>query len=143
MHEMALAEGILQVVLDAAEGETVRRISLRVGKLQMVVPDSLEFSFRLVAEGTPAAEAALEMEEIPVCMRCKRCGTESEMEMPPFSCRHCGETELEVVSGDEMLVDVVELASGSVIRRRAVPADEILEEHLKDHTAHGPDLFHE
>ena len=142
MHEMALAEGILQVVLDAAEGERVQRIRLQVGKLQMVVPDSLEFSFRLVAEGTAAAEAALEMEEIPARLRCKKCDAESEMDMPPFSCRHCGEAEIEVVSGDEMLVDAVELASGSVIRRRTVPADEILEEHLKDHAAHGPDRFH-
>jgi hypothetical protein len=34
------------------------------------------------------------------------------------------------------MVESVELENGETIRRREVPADEILEEHLKDHAAH-------
>ena len=136
MHEMALAEGILGVALEAAEGKTVKRIRLSVGQMQMVVPDSLEFSFQLVAAGTPAAEAELEMEEIPARLRCKQCGTESGLDFPSFNCTRCGDPNAEVVSGDELLVDAVELDNGVTIRRRVVPADEILEEHLKDHEPH-------
>ncbi|MCI0563413.1 MAG: hydrogenase maturation nickel metallochaperone HypA [Nitrososphaera sp.] len=138
---MGLAEGILAVVLDAAEGQKVRQICLQVGKLQMVVPDSLEFSFQLVAEGTPAAEAVLKIEEVPACFCCKRCGVESELNHPPFTCPHCGALDVEVVLGDQILVDAVELESGVTIRRTAVAADEILEEHLKEHQA--PDSEHE
>ena len=133
MHEMALAEGILAVVLDAAEGQKVRRIGLQVGRLQMVVPDSLQFSFQLISDGTPAAEAVVEMEEIPVLLRCKECGKETEVNNPPFNCGHCNAFEIEVVSGDQLIVDSVELENGETIRRREVPADEILEEHLKNH----------
>ncbi|HEY7543673.1 MAG TPA: hydrogenase maturation nickel metallochaperone HypA, partial [Blastocatellia bacterium] len=82
MHEMALAEGILAVVLDAAGDQKVRRICLQVGKLQMVVPDSLQFSFQLLADGTPAAEAIIEIEEIPVRLLCKQCSAESEVDQP-------------------------------------------------------------
>ena len=57
--------------------------------------------------------------------------------MPPFNCRHCGALDIEVISGDEVLVDAVELESGETIRRRVVPAGEILEEHLKEHALHG------
>jgi len=142
MHEMALAEGILAVVLDAAEGQKVRRISLQVGKLQMVVPESLQFSFQLISEGTPAAGAVVEMEEVAVRLRCKQCGKESEADHPPFNCRHCDAFDVEVAAGDQLLVDAVELENGDTIRRREVPADEILEEHLKDHAAHGSDHFH-
>lgn len=136
MHEMALAEGILAVVLDAADGKKVRRICLRVGRLQMVVPASLEFSFQLVAEGTPAAQAVLELEQVPARLRCKLCGAESEFNHPPFLCAPCGAVDLEVVSGDELLVEAVELDDGVTIRRRAVPADELLHEHLREHHAH-------
>jgi|SRR5215472_7511026 len=59
MHEMALAEGILEVVLDAARGRNVARIGLQVGRLQMVVPESLRFSYELVAEGTTGAGARI------------------------------------------------------------------------------------
>lgn len=142
MHEMALAEGILAVVLDAAEGQNVRRVRLQVGKLQMVVLDSLQFSFQLIAEGTPAAEAVVEMEELPVRLRCKQCGQESQVEQPPFYCQHCGAFDVEVASGDQLIVAAVELENGDTIRRREVPADEILEEHLKDHVPHGADHSH-
>jgi len=72
--ETALAEGVLGVVLDASEGRVVRRVRLRVGTLQQVMPDSLRFCFLLAAQGTPAAEAALELEETPARARCKLCG---------------------------------------------------------------------
>jgi hydrogenase nickel incorporation protein HypA/HybF len=136
MHEMALAEGILAVVLDAAEGQKVRRVQLQVGKLQMVVLDSLQFSFQLMADGTPAAEAIVEMEEMPVHVLCKQCGADSQLNSPPFSCLSCNSFDVEVASGDQLVVDAVELENGDIIRRREVPADEILEEHLKEQHAH-------
>jgi hydrogenase nickel incorporation protein HypA/HybF len=112
MHEMALAEGVLAVVLEVAEGEPVRRIQLRVGRLQAVVPESLQLCFQLAAEDTVAAQAKLELNDVPACLRCYRCGRESQLEAPPFNCHHCGASEIEIVAGDELLVDGVELDSG-------------------------------
>jgi hydrogenase nickel incorporation protein HypA/HybF len=136
MHEMALAEGILAVVLDAADGQEVRRVCLQVGKLLMVVPDSLQFSFQLVADGTPAAGAVLEMEEVPARWRCKQCEAENDPALQPLHCQGCGASEVEVVSGDELLVDAVELEKGVTIRRRAGPAHDTREEHLIEHEMH-------
>ncbi|MGH7823598.1 MAG: hydrogenase maturation nickel metallochaperone HypA [Candidatus Binatia bacterium] len=117
MHEMGLAEGILAVALEAAAGEKVRRITLVVGNRQMVMRESLEFSFRLAAEGTPAAEAGLAVEEIPTRLHCNHCGAETEANFPPWNCRQCGGAEVEILAGDELLVDAVELESGHIIRR--------------------------
>lgn len=139
MHEMGLAEGILDVVLDVAEGQKVRRIRLHVGKLHMVVPDSLEFSFQLVSDGTPAAEAILEIEEVPARFICRKCGVESELNHPPFICPQCGAPDVEVKTGDQMLVDEVELENGTKIRRIAVDSNEILEGHLKEHHSDNQD----
>jgi len=120
MHEMSLAQGILQVVLDAAKDEKVRKISLQVGRLQMVVPESLRFSFKLMAEGTAAAEANLEIEEIPTSLRCGHCGADVELDLPPFSCGKCGASDIEIVSGDEVLIDSVEVGNAET-RARCVP----------------------
>jgi hydrogenase nickel incorporation protein HypA/HybF len=119
MHELGLAEGILAVVLEAAGGEPVRRISLLVGKRQMVAPDSLEFSFRLLAEGTVAAQAGFAIQEVPIRSRCRQCGGEGEVELAFWSCGECGSLETEILSGDELLVDAVELENGRIIRRSA------------------------
>ena len=61
MHEVALAQGILDVVLDVADGRPVRTVRVRAGELLAVSEDSLRFCFELVAQGTPAAGARLEV----------------------------------------------------------------------------------
>lgn len=137
MHEMALAEGILGVALDVADGRPVRRIQVRVGALQMVVPDSLQFCFELAAQDTPAADARLELEDVPARVRCKRCDAESEAPSVPFHCRRCGAFDVEVVAGDELLVDAVELDDGWQRRPGvgdgAAVAVDIPAEHLREH----------
>ena len=96
-----------------------------------------------MAEDTSAAEAALEIKEVPARFRCRRCEIESELNHPPYTCLHCGAPDVELVSGNQVLVDEVELESGTTVKRREVAIDEILEEHLKEHHAHTGDHEHE
>jgi hydrogenase nickel incorporation protein HypA/HybF len=65
MHEVALAQGILDVVLDVAGGREARTVCVRAGELQSVTQDSLQFCFEMVAQDTPAATARLEVQIIP------------------------------------------------------------------------------
>lgn len=65
MHEMGLAEGILGVCLPIAGDRPVRRVAVSVGERQGVSADSLEFSFQLIADGTTAAGATLEVRPVP------------------------------------------------------------------------------
>jgi Hydrogenase/urease nickel incorporation, metallochaperone, hypA len=60
MHELGLADGILSIVSDMANENRVTRIVVRIGNEQRIVPDSLEFSFQLLAEGTVCEGASLE-----------------------------------------------------------------------------------
>jgi hypothetical protein len=59
MHELGLAEGILTVATDMAGERAVTRIVVRIGEEQRIVPDSLEFGFQLLAEGTVCEGASL------------------------------------------------------------------------------------
>ncbi|HWF58470.1 MAG TPA: hydrogenase maturation nickel metallochaperone HypA [Candidatus Dormibacteraeota bacterium] len=65
MHEMSLAEGILAVCLPIAGDRPLRRVAVSIGEQQAVSADSLEFSFQLIAEGTVAAGAPLEVRSVP------------------------------------------------------------------------------
>lgn len=121
MHEMSLAQGILQVVLDAADDKRILKVRLQVGRLQMVTPDALEFSFRLLAAGTRADEAIIEVQETPAILRCGQCGAEIELGLPQSNCRGCGASDIEVLAGHEIIVDAIELESGEKIGRRIVP----------------------
>ena len=65
MHELGLAEGIMTVAIDMAGDRTVTRIAVRIGEEQRIVPDSLEFGFQLLAEGTICEGATLQCLVVP------------------------------------------------------------------------------
>jgi hydrogenase nickel incorporation protein HypA/HybF len=64
VHELGLIQEVLDIVSEASGGATVRRIVLEVGSLALVAPDALRFAFEVARDGTPAAEASLEI--VPV-----------------------------------------------------------------------------
>ncbi len=115
MHELGLSEGVLAVALQAARGQRVERVRVRVGRLQRVAPESMEMAWRLVSEQTVAAGSHLEMVEVPLQLRCRSCGREGQAE-DLVLCPDCGSSDVEVRDGDRIEVAEVELAGGEVRR---------------------------
>lgn len=109
MHELAIAGSVLEGVLRHAEGQRVTHVQLKVGHLRQVVPSSLEFAWQLVTRGTPAEGTALGIEHVEARGACRDCGTESRQERFPFRCADCGGFDVEVVGGDELLIDWLEV----------------------------------
>jgi hypothetical protein len=56
-------------------------------------------------------------------MQYAECGAEHVPDLPPLHCQGCGASGIEVVSGDALLVDAVELEKGVTIRRCEPQAD--------------------
>ena len=111
MHELSIAESIVRIAEAHADGRRVTAVEVRVGALRQVVPQALEFAFALVAEGTEAEGARLVMEAVPAAGVCRACGTETEFEAFPFACP-CGSLDVELVRGEELLVDALTLQEG-------------------------------
>ncbi len=109
MHELSIAEGIVRIASKHATGRRVRSVELRVGHLRQVVPSALEFAFELLARGTSLEGARLVIEEIPACGRCRACGAETTMFEFPLRCTGCGGLDLELVGGEELQVEALEL----------------------------------
>jgi hydrogenase nickel incorporation protein HypA/HybF len=109
LHELAIAESVVQIASRHANGRRVTKVQLKVGHLRQVVPSALSFSFELVAHDTPVEGAQLEMEEVPAVGRCRDCGTESRLESFPLQCRRCEGFDLEVLGGEELYVEFLEL----------------------------------
>jgi hydrogenase nickel incorporation protein HypA/HybF len=62
-----------------------------------------------VAEGTVAEGAELAIEDVPAAGRCRACGSESVLTDFPLQCARCDGLDLEVIAGEELLVDSLEL----------------------------------
>ena len=118
MHELAIADAVVRIACAHAGERRVTKVELKVGRLKQVVPDSLEFAFGLVTEGTVLEGAELEIEDVPARVRCRDCGAEGEVDGFPFGCSSCGSSLVDVVAGEELQVESLELEDNSVVVRR-------------------------
>ena len=109
MHELAIAEGIVEVAERHAAGRRVYAVEVTVGHLRQVVPSALEFAFELVARGTTLDRAELRLTEVPAAGHCRACGCDSVLDGFPLACAACGSVDVEVTRGEELLVESLEL----------------------------------
>jgi hydrogenase nickel incorporation protein HypA/HybF len=113
MHEM----GIATSVLDAAHQEAAKRpgsrvvkVGLRIGEWSGVDPESLRFSFEVLAKEDGQTEPpVLEIEYVARQNRCPACGNVFALEGFKIDCPRCGAEITEPVSGDELELAFVEL----------------------------------
>lgn len=109
MHELSLAAAVVDVASRHAAGRRVRRVEIQVGHLRQVVPSALEFAFGLLTAGTNLEGAELAIEEVPLRGICRACGSEATMRSFPLQCPRCEGLDMELVAGEELLVDALEV----------------------------------
>lgn len=109
MHELALCRAVVETAVGHASGRPVTRVSLRVGRLRQVIPGTLDFYFDIVARGTPCEGARLEQTLVPARLRCEACAHEWELDEPRFVCPDCASTAVEVLTGEELEVESIEV----------------------------------
>jgi Zn finger protein HypA/HybF involved in hydrogenase expression len=64
MHELSMCEGILDVVLEAAQERPVRRVQVAIGTDWAVSPESFDQSFQVAAQDTNAEGALVEQQQV-------------------------------------------------------------------------------
>ena len=112
MHELSLAEGVLQIVEDAARTQQfvrVKAVVLEIGRLSTVEPESMRFCFDAVIRGSVAEGARLEILDTPGKAWCMECSKEVALETRYDPCPDCGGFQLEVTGGTEMRVKELEV----------------------------------
>lgn len=108
MHELSIAESVVQTVLERTEDRHVSVIRLRVGMLSGVLPDALLFCFDLATAGTPLEGARLEIDHREARAHCRDCDTDFVLPDMFLLCA-CGSADLEVLTGRELQVASVEV----------------------------------
>jgi hydrogenase nickel incorporation protein HypA/HybF len=118
MHELSLSSAIVATVEKHADGRRVTLVSLRIGTLRQVIPDSLEFYFDFVSKGTVCEGARLEHEVVEARLRCEDCGEEWTIDVPAFRCPGCNGSNVAVASGNEFEVESIEVEEAECIGQR-------------------------
>ena len=109
MHELSIADGIVEHCAEQAHGARVLRVRLEIGRLSCVTAEALRFCFDVCAKDTVVQGAALEIISIPGRARCRGCDGEIEIRSFAETCP-CGNSDLRVIAGEQLRLKEMELA---------------------------------
>jgi hydrogenase nickel incorporation protein HypA/HybF len=111
MHEIRIAKDLSAIVLETALSKNlskVTKVNISFGQLVQIVPDIFEFAFRETVRNSVAQDAEVEIEIIPVRMKCTNCGNDFQIKENRFACNICSSTDLEIVQGKELFIKSIE-----------------------------------
>lgn len=109
MHELSIAESVIETITARTGTRAVHEVRLEVGRLSGVSADSLRFCFELAASGTAVDGAHLLIDEPPGKAHCTTCGEDFLVDDLILLCG-CGSSDVRVLSGEELRILSVEVA---------------------------------
>jgi hydrogenase nickel incorporation protein HypA/HybF len=112
MHELSLIANLFEILEQKAKEKNAQKITyvkLKVGALSGAVPDLLETAFDIYKKDTLAADAKLEIEIVPLKLKCQDCGALTLKEDLVLNCEQCGSTNLETLAGTDLYLEKMEL----------------------------------
>jgi hydrogenase nickel incorporation protein HypA/HybF len=115
MHELSIVQSMLEIVEKESapfNKAKVTLIKLRIGKLSGVVPDALRFAFEIIRKGSVAEDASLDIEEVPISIKCNECRKVIVVDDPFMICPQCDGLNVEMVSGKELEIKELEIDDG-------------------------------
>jgi len=111
MHESGIAEDLAAIVLETARRvnlSKVTKVNISFGQMIQIVPDIFEFAFRETVRNSIAEDAELDIEIVPVKMKCMNCGSDFQVKENNFACNVCGSTDLDIIQGKELFIKSIE-----------------------------------
>lgn len=115
MHELAVTESILNIVVkhaSANQAEKVLSIHLKIGELTDIVGEYIQHYFDYLSRDTVAEGAVLNIERSPVVFQCHDCNktfSVSLKESGKIVCSRCNSEKVTLVSGREFFIKHIEV----------------------------------
>lgn len=112
MHELSISNALLAQVTEVMKQQgatTVSKITLRLGPLSGIEPALLRMAYAQARVNTIAANADLIILDVPVRVLCLCCAAEGNAAPNCLVCPACGSGDTRLLSGDEMLIDSVDV----------------------------------
>jgi len=107
VHELAVCQGLINEVERLALEYNAGRIDsivLSIGPLSGIEPELLKRAFDIARLDSVAKDAELEIETGPVVVECRSCGASSEVQVNCLLCSSCGDWQVNMTQGDELLL---------------------------------------
>jgi len=107
---------LLRNMIDIIEGElsrnnnpSLKRIQISIGELYPIDSESFMQLFKAAAQEEALVNAGLAIKRPPLIAQCNLCKNQFEVKDFIFYCSQCGRQNLHLLSGDELLIDFLEV----------------------------------
>jgi hydrogenase nickel incorporation protein HypA/HybF len=111
MHEIRIAEDLSGIVLEAAVKEKLSKVicvNITFGQMVQIVPDIFRFAFEEIVRDTIVQGAEINIEVLPVKMKCRNCANEFLIADNTYSCKSCSSVDLDIMQGKEIFIKSIE-----------------------------------
>jgi hydrogenase nickel incorporation protein HypA/HybF len=108
LHELSITQSILSQALTEAQkysAKKIKKIKLQIGLGTAIVPDCVQFYFNTIKANTIAKNSVLDIETIPVKLRCPKCKKEYKDLEITCNCKK----GVEIISGQEMIIEYIDV----------------------------------
>jgi len=116
MHELSIAQNIIEIVKDHVEklhASRVTEVELDIGTISGVIPETLEFALDIAVKNTIMEGAKIKMNIFHAKAKCLSCEKDFEMEDIYTMCPHCSSMQYDVIQGKELKVKSIKFEDNS------------------------------
>lgn len=117
MHEYSVVSSLIDVCEKQAKksnAKQINKITLQVGRLSGIEAHFMESCFDTFKEDTVCHNAQLIMKIIDVEIYCKECKSKRIVLDNNFLCQVCKSTQTEILQGQELLVESIEILGNDI-----------------------------
>ena len=115
MHELSITEALLNMACQTAaqqQAKKVTALNVKIGKLSGIIDDSVQFYWEIITKETVCKDSTLNFTHIAAKFLCHECNTVFELIDDLIPCPACGSMDLQIVQGDEFLLESIEIEKG-------------------------------
>lgn len=114
MHEFSICQSIIDTVIKETENQELDncrllKVRLIVGQLRQLVSEYLIFAFNVLAKGTIAEGASLEIKNLATAILCLDCSYKGETAKDTIICPKCHSVQVDIINGKELLIESIEV----------------------------------
>jgi hydrogenase nickel incorporation protein HypA/HybF len=111
MHEVSIIQNVIEIVTQKAIDNNltnIRKVTLKIGELTDIMPESLSFAFESCRIGTLLEGATLEIQNVSALGQCQDCNLEFPIDHFNKLCPNCHKFCSSIISGYELYVNTIE-----------------------------------
>lgn len=112
MHELSITESLLTTASEYAQKNNAKRVislNLVIGELSGIVDESIQFYWDMINEKTICEKSILKFDKRKAVMKCMSCENEFDLDGELSPCPTCGSMDLKFTSGNEFLLESIEI----------------------------------